>query len=83
MNALQVGSGASTARRSRAALHVDLLVSRVWVVQGSVTVPQRVPPLARDLILSLLRPEPHSRLGALGGFAVDICCHECARSLWT
>lgn len=46
--------------------------------QGHVSIPYSIPPLAGDLISALLCPEPHARLGALGGFAVDICCHECA-----
>jgi len=46
------------------------------VLQGSPTVPHSFPPLARNLISLLLRAEPHTRLGALGGFAVDVCCHD-------
>jgi len=45
-------------------------------LQGSPAIPQSVPPLACELIDELLRAEPHMRLGALGGFAVDVSCHS-------
>jgi hypothetical protein len=38
-------------------------------------VPRSFPTEAKELIGLLLRPQPHSRLGALRGGIVDVACH--------
>ena len=45
------------------------------VLNASPSVPRSFPAAAKDLISQLLRPQPHSRLGAMRGGIVDVGCH--------
>ena len=45
------------------------------ILNGSPSVPRSFPPEAKQLIGMLLRPQPHTRLGALHGGVVDVACH--------
>ena len=45
------------------------------VLNAAPSVPRSFPTEAKELIGLLLRPQPHSRLGALRGGIVDVACH--------
>jgi serine/threonine protein kinase len=45
------------------------------VLNASPSVPRSFPREAKELLGMLLRPSPHTRLGAMRGGLVDVACH--------
>ena len=45
------------------------------MLNASPSVPKSFPSRAKELIALLLRPQPHTRLGAMRGGVVDAACH--------
>ena len=46
------------------------------VLKAHPAVPRSFPRRAKELISLLLRPQPHTRLGAMRGGSVDVACHS-------